>query len=248
MRLLAALFLTTGVLLSAFISPAPAKTLTVVADEWPPFSGEALPNKGISLDVIRSVLERAGYQVEVAVVPWARIMDGARKGSYDLIGSLFLTEDLKKHVNYSDAYYTTDVKFLRKVGSGHNFESLDDLHALSIAVGDGFLYSEAFDQADFLNKLVVTTTLQCVQMVAHGRADLTLDSEEVVRYALDHQDENLKSLVEFLPTPLASRGIHMAVRKNLPDGDKLLADFNRTLNEMKQDGSYRKILVQHSIP
>ena len=194
MRLLATFALTTGLLVSALISPAPAKTLTVVADEWPPFSGEALPNKGISLDVIRSVLERAGYQVEVAVVPWARIMDGARKESYDLIGSLFHTEDLKKHVTYSDSYYTTEVKFLRKIGSDHNYGSLDDLRALSIAVGDGFLYSEAFDQADFLNKLVVTTTLQCVRMVAHGRADLTLDSEEVVRYALEHQDNTLKSL------------------------------------------------------
>ena len=56
------------------------KTLSIVADEWPPFSGQALPNKGISVDVISAVLIRAGYEVESKILPWARIMNGSRTG------------------------------------------------------------------------------------------------------------------------------------------------------------------------
>lgn len=228
-------------------SPASAKPLTIVADEWPPFSGSNLPNMGLSLDVISSVLKRAGYEVQVAVVPWARIMDGAAKGRYDVIGSLFLTDDMKAHVTYGDAYYTTKVKFLRKVGNAQEFETLQGLSPYSIAVGDGFLYSDSFDQADYLNKLVVTTTLQTVRMVAHGRADLTLDSVEVIQYALENDAPELKSQVEFLPRPLASRSIHMAVRNDLPGRDEIIADFNRTLEEMRRDGSYQRLLDRHTL-
>jgi len=221
--------------------------LTVVADEWPPFSGEFLPNNGLSLDVITAVLERAGYSVDVAVIPWARIMAGAREGAYDVVGSLFFTDDMTEFVTYSEAYYTTDVKFVRKIGGAATFAGLDDLLPYSIAVGDGFLYAEDFDGADHLNKITVTTTLQCVRMVAHGRADLTLDSQEVVLHALNHEDPSLGDLVEFLPNPLASRGIHMAVRNDLPDRDTVIADFNRALSEMRSDGSYHAIVTRHHL-
>lgn len=227
--------------------PASASSLTVVADEWPPYSGEALPSKGLSLDVIRSVLERAGYQVEVAVIPWARIMDGARKGSFDVVGSLFLTENLKPHVTYSEPYYTTEVNFLRRVGARQTFAKPNDLRPFSIAVGDGFHHSEEFDSADYLNKVVVTTTLQSVQMVAHGRVELTLDSAEVIHHALEREDPSLQGMVEFLPKPLASRGIHMAVRNDLPMRDKVIADFNRMLGEMRKDGSFAALLANHSL-
>jgi len=50
-----------------------ANAIAVVADEWPPFSGADLPNGGMSLDVISSVLGRAGYDVRTEVLPWACI-------------------------------------------------------------------------------------------------------------------------------------------------------------------------------
>lgn len=226
---------------------ASADKLTVVADEWPPFSGAALPDQGLSLDIIRTVLERAGHEIEVAVIPWARIMDGARSGTYDIVGSLFYAEDLLDYMSYSDPYYTTEIRFLRKTGASQVYKSLDDLRPHSIAVGDGFLYSEEFDRADYLKKVVVTTTLQCVRMVAHGRADLTLDSEEVLRHALEKEDPSLQGLVEFLPLALASRGIHMAVRNDLPNRDRIIGDFNRMLDEMRQDGSYAALLAKHPL-
>lgn len=245
MKQLFSVLLALGLVLGA--SRASVAQLTAVADEWPPFSGSALPNKGLSLDIIQTVLERAGYKIETKILPWARIVDGARKGAHDIIGSLFIAEDMKPHVAYADSYYTTDVKFVRRVGGSQRFESLAGLRPYSIVVGDGFFYEKAFDTANYLNKIVVTTTLQGVQMVAHGRADLTLDSVEVVLHALRRDDPTLRGKIEFLPKPLASRDIHMAVRKNLPMRDKVIADFNRTLKAMKRDGSYATLLMKHKL-
>ena len=217
----------------------------VVADEWPPFSGESLPGRGISVDVISTVLRRAGYTVEADIVPWARIMAGARSGEYDIVGSLFFDPEIDGYMAYSAPFYQTSVKFVRRGGAGHRVEGMEDLAAYSIAVGDGFLYEKRFDRASDLDKVVVGTTLQGIQMVAAGRVDLTLDSEEVIAHAIRVQDRSLQNRVEVLPFVLATHGVHMAVSRSRPDHPQIVADFNRVLGEMQADGSLNALLAKH---
>lgn len=231
-----------------FSTPVSAgETVTVVADEWPPFSSEALPGKGISVDVITSVLTRAGYDVKSEILPWARIMEGARSGSYDIVGSLFYDADLDKFMTFGDAYFTTEIKFVQQAGGSIAFNDLTSLKPYQIAVGAGFLYEDKFDRAEDLNKLEVTTTLQGIQMVAFGRADLTLDSTHVVKHSIQAEDPGLAEKVEFLGNPLAVREIRMAVGDHLPNAQKIVDDFNRTLAEMKNDGSLASLLEKHNV-
>lgn len=224
-----------------------AQMITVVADEWPPFSGDKLHQKGISLDVITAALKRAGYDVKAEILPWARIMDGARSGKHDVVGSLFYDPELAEFMTYGDAYFETEVKFVQRKGSDYQYTDLDSLRPHSIVVGDGFLYADEFDRADYLNKIVVTTALQGVRMVAHDRADLTLDSADVIEHAIRTEDPALAERIEFVSNPLAIREIRMAVRNDLPGKDKLVADFNRTLKAMREDGSLDALLARHSL-
>jgi len=221
------------------------RRLTIAADEWPPFSGNDLPGGGIALDITSAVLERAGYAVETVVVPWARIMDGARSGEFDIITSLFADAELAEFLTYSAPFYATDVQLVQPAGASHSYDNVRDLVPFSIAVGDGFLYQDEFDRADYLKKVVVTTTQQAIQMVAHGRVDLTLDSVDVVRYVIDVQDPALADRVELAPGVLASQSIHMAVRSDLDDSATIVADFNATLAQMQADGSLEALLSRH---
>ncbi|WP_299292518.1 transporter substrate-binding domain-containing protein [uncultured Tateyamaria sp.] len=230
---------------TATFAAAQDRVLQVVADDWPPFSGPNLPDGGMSLDVIKAVLERAGYTVETRVVPWARIMDGARNGTVDIVGSLFADAELAKVLTYGDPFYATDIQLLQPVGAGHSYTSVEALRPYSIAVGDGFLYEETFDRADYLDKMVVTTTLQAVQMVAHGRADLTLDSVDVLRHVIEKDDPSLNDLVELVPGTMASQNLHMAVRTDLEGSAQIVADFNATLAEMRADGTLKALLQRH---
>lgn len=232
--------------LPALLASGRADTpITIVADEWPPFSGVDLPNGGISLDVISAVLERADYEVETQILPWARIMDGAPRGEYDIIGSLFFDSDIASYMTYGDPFFTTQVKFVRRAGTDFDVNGVPGLEGYSIAVGDGFLYEEEFDRADHLNKVVVTTTGQALQMVAHDRVDLTLDSVEVLNYSMNQITPSIHEQVEVLPFVLAEHDIHMAVRNNLPGRDELVSAFNRALAEMRADGSLDALLSVH---
>lgn len=232
-----------------FVTPVHAgtgkATIRVVADEWPLFSGAELPYKGLSLHIISAVFERASYAVQNDVLPWARIMDGARRSEFDVVGSLFFDPALEEFLEYGEPFHTTDVRLVQRSGDTHAFTSVPDLQPLSIAVGDGFLYEDEFDRADYLNKVTVTTTLQALRMVAFGRVDVTLDSVDVVNYSTGTLDPDLAGQLEFVPGVMTSQDIHMATRKDLPNLDQTLEDFNATLLEMKMDGSLAAILAQH---
>ncbi len=223
-------------------------SLVAVADEWPPFSGQELPGKGISLDVIAAVLERSGYDVQTLVLPWPRVIAGAQSGEYGIVGSLFYDPDVASYMTYSDPFYQTDVQFVQRSGAASNVETLQALEAYSIAVGDGFFYEEEFDRSEALNKVVVSTTLQGLQMVAADRVNLTLDSVEVIQHSLSVAGALVAENVEILPHVLASHDVHMAVRNSLPNRDQVIADFNRTLAEMRADGSLDALLAKHVQP
>ncbi len=104
---------------------AASEPLTLVADEWPPFSGSELPGQGLSMDVTRAVLERAGYDVKTAILPWARVMNGARTGEYDIITSLPPSDDLEELLNHSEPFYSTEVKFIQQKGGDIAFRGIE---------------------------------------------------------------------------------------------------------------------------
>ena len=229
---------------AALADPAP---LVAVADEWPPFSGAALPGEGMSLDVIASVLTAADIPVTTQVVPWARIMGDADIGQFDIIGSLFADPEMATYLHYSDPFYVTAVQLVQRVGTGHRFTSVPDLRPYRIAVGDGFLYEDEFDRADYLEKEVVTTTLQALRMVAAGRVDLTLDSVDVVRHAVTVEDPTLADQLSIAPGVLARQGIHMAIRRDIDGSAEIVAAFNKTLAEMRADGRLARVLARHTM-
>lgn len=233
--------------ISVWGSPAVAQTapLIAAADEWPPFSGASLPGQGMSLDVINAVLTEAGYDVQTEVVPWARIMGDVEIGRFDIIGSLFADPEMETYLIYSDPFYITDVQLVQRTGDSHAYTTVEALRPYTIAVGDGFLYQDEFDRADYLNKVVVTTTLQAIQMVAAGRADLTLDSVDVVRHAIADEDPSLQGRVEFAPGVLARQGIHMAIRRDVENSAQIVADFNAALAAMQSDGRLDTLLARH---
>ena len=107
------------------------------------------------------------------------------------------------------------------------------------------MYEDSFDRADYLNKVAVTTAAQAVSMVAYGRADLTLDSVDVIEHIISVDDPALSERVAFAPGILASQKLHMAVRTDMEGSAQIVEDFNRVLAEMQADGSLRALLSRH---
>ncbi len=68
----------------AFPLAASARTITLVADSWPPFNGTpGAEPEGYMVDIARRVFAAAGYTVSYRLLPWKRAVEMTRAGTYD---------------------------------------------------------------------------------------------------------------------------------------------------------------------
>ncbi|WP_425041047.1 substrate-binding periplasmic protein [Primorskyibacter sp. S187A] len=222
-----------------------AETLRVVADEWPPYSGAELPERGLAMDVVSSVLERAGYGVETRILPWARIMGETEAGEFEVVGTMFFNEERAQQWQFSEPYYLTSVQLIQRTGAGHSFEDIDSLLPLRVAVGAGTYYDQWLIEAEHPDRVGLKTTLQALQMVAAGRVDVAIVSVPVAEYYIRTSAPQLADQLEFAPGVLGLHGIRMAVRRSLERSDDIVLSFNETLAAMRADGSLTSVLDRH---
>ena len=48
--------------------------------------------------------------------------------------------------------------------------------------------------------------------------------------------------VEFIEPPLETHGLYLMASRNIADGDKIIADFNRGLTKIRQNGEFDRIV------
>ncbi|NDC56670.1 MAG: hypothetical protein EBZ69_07685, partial [Alphaproteobacteria bacterium] len=65
--------------------PLRAETITLVADEWCPFTCDPAsdPHKpGFLIDIVKAVFEKKGHVVTYRLLPWTRAINDTREGKY----------------------------------------------------------------------------------------------------------------------------------------------------------------------
>jgi polar amino acid transport system substrate-binding protein len=220
-------------------------SLTVVAKEEAPFISRKLPGQGISAKIVRTALERAGYTVSFAFESWPRAYEGAEIGVYDIVGSIWYTDERARDFVFSEPYLYHEIKFIRrKIDQDIKFNSLDDLDGLVIGTLEGYAYDDEFLKSRRFIKLPQNYLLQNLLKLSLGEIDLTLGEERKIRYELNEFMKGSVKDLEILPKALIRRGTHIAISRSNPEHEKIIADFNRSIKAMKGDGSYDKILAE----
>jgi polar amino acid transport system substrate-binding protein len=234
-----------GLLLIA--QDALAQKLRLAGDAWAPYADVSLLNEGLSTDLIRTALGRAGYTTEYEQVPWARAIHGIGEGRYDILINAWYSEDRTRIGQFSGEYMVNRLRFLKRKTSTVDYQSLTQLHPYSIAVVRSYAYSPAFDSDAELKKVLVASFSTAVRMLAAGRVELTVEDEYAARFALSREPDEVRDNVEFLPKSLSENSLHILVSLKNPDHEKIVADFDKAIAAMKADGTYDKLFKLHGL-
>ena len=238
MGLLAMLLVTQG---------AMAQKLRMAADAWAPYADVSLLNGGLSTDLIRTALTRAGYTTEYEQVPWARAIHGLSEGRYDILINAWYSKDRTQIGEFSGEYLVNRLRFLKRKTSNIEYQTLGQLHSYSIAVVRSYAYWPAFDNDAELKKVPVASFSTAVRMLAAGRVDLTIEDEYAARLALSREPDEVRDNVEFVSGSLSENGLHILVSLKNPDHEKIVADFDKAIAAMKADGTYDKLFKLHGL-
>lgn len=234
-----------GMLLS--VQHATAQVLKIAGDAWAPYSDVSLINGGVSTDLVRTALTRAGYATHYDQVPWARAIHGVSEGHYDILINAWFSEERKQIGQFSQGYMVNRLRLLKRTSSDIQFRTLDQLHPFPVAVVRSYAYLPEFDNDTQLQKVPVANFATAIRMLAAGRVSLAIEDEYAARFALSQETESTRRQIEFVPQPLSENALHILVSLKNPDHEKIVADFDRAIAEMKADGTYEQLFKQHGL-
>lgn len=220
--------------------------LSIVAKEEAPYIGNDLPGQGLSVDIISTVLNRAGYKTNINFETWPRTYEGALIGIYDVIGSIWQTKEREKDFVFSKPYLFHEIKFIkRKADAEIKFNHLDDLQGLIIGTLKNYAYRGDFTQSKLIIKLQQNHLIQNLLFLTQDRIDMTLGDIRKIRFEINKYMKNSMKKLEFLPQALSIRGVHIAVSKSNPKHAEIISKFNEALESIKKDGTYDAIIKKH---
>lgn len=209
------------------------KLSNAVSGVFPPFSfvDETNTLVGFDVDIAAEIARRLNVEPNTITTSWDGIIAGLVTGRYDtIIGSMGITEERKKAVDFVGPYYRTGLGiFLRK---GAEVKSAADLEGKAVGVTLG----EAAEKwAREQNKFDIRTYKGLPELLldlSAGRVDAIVADDIPVYVAIAKSNAPVEQLKD---ETLPRFDVGFAIRKNNPE---LATALQKALDEMIADGTY----------
>ncbi len=221
------------------------ETIRLATVQWEPYYGRGLKNQGYISEITRKAFERAGYEVEIRFMPWKRAIHDTKNGHYDGLMGLYHTKERAEWLNYSESIAAIRIVLFSHKEKDITYSKLSDLKPYKIGIERGFAYTEEFDSADFLQKEPVREGMLNYKKLLKGRIDLVAASEKVFLHMVNSKGENASDKLRVIEPPLTVSRIYNGITRKKKGHEKIVADFNQGLKQIKQDGTFDEILRNH---
>lgn len=219
--------------------PDAPMTLLLNGPPWPPYLNEQMPEQGMATDIVMMALKQAGYQVEVKILPWSRVLHNLEKGLADVAIGLWDSPERQTTLAYSDPYYVNRIMLIGRKGDAHPYHSLDDLKGLRIGVRQNARYFQAFDFYPGLNKIELPSLENLLNMLVYDRLDVAIGDHLIAQGMMKHNAE-LGYRFEFKQL-LVLQPLHMGVRRSHPLHQDIIQRFNAQLSQMIESGKLQHL-------
>ena len=232
---------------SLLITPVHSEEVSVVANLWPPYVDQSLPEKGLAMKIVQAAFERSGYKANIQIERWEKALTGSKMGVYEVAGAIWKTDSRQQKLLFSDAYLTNNIVFVAHVKNDIQFDSLNDLHGLLVGILKDYAYDKQFMKDAKILKFQANRLTQNLILVQQGKLDLAVADKRLALYELKHFMGNNRGEFQFLPKNLSRRELYIAAPVANPKSKTIIEKFNQGLAAIKKDGTYQKILDSYNI-
>jgi cystine transport system substrate-binding protein len=189
---------------------------------------------GFDVEIAQAIAAKLGVKVEFVEGQWDGLIAGLDANRYDsVINEVGITEARKAKYDFSNPYIASKAVLIVR-GDNTQVKTFDDLKgrkaaqtltsnfgALATKHGAELVGADSFDQT--------------VSLLIDGRADATInDSLSFLDFKKHKPDANVKIAAQQENADFSG----VIIRKNEP---QLLGAINKALDDIKADGSYKKI-------
>jgi len=235
-----------ALLLLTLAAPAAPPPLHLVANYWEPYTGQDLPQQGVACEVVATALRRAGYQVDITIMPWSRVLSTVYQHQADGVVAIWATTERRGKLLFSDSYLSNQLFILHMPGQLPDATGFKQLSGARIGVGRDYEYSDEFLAQTNFQRVPVDRTLQNLLKLTVGRIDGVLEDKLIAQYQIQANIDTHGALgnIEFAPAPMMTLPLYLAINPLTPNAQQIIAQFNVQLAGMRKDGTLDAILAR----
>lgn len=202
---------------------------------------------GVDAEIIKEVCKRLGIKkVEMKQIPFENLLIELNNGTIDMVtDAMYIKPERLDKALFTDVWYKEGEAVVVKKDS--TIQSKEDLKDKVVGGQKGTAFLEVAQkwlEAGKIKELKIFSNQSELMMAVNtGKIDACVTDGIVAGYTLKQNSSlNLKILSPYEAE--AAGKIGAALRFS---DKELLADVNKTLNDMKQDGTLMKILQQYGL-
>jgi len=219
-----------------------ARSVSMVTIDWAPHYGVDLPENGLMTALTTAAFKAGGHDASIEFIPWPRALKEVEEGKFDIVMGAYNNAERQKIYHMSNAVYHLDTGLIARPGLNKNsYESMRELSPFKIGVSRGYANSPEFDAAEYLDKHPATGPTLNIRKLFRGRLDMMVASFDLFRYEAKKEGFCIGD-VEFVHPPLARNGLYIMGSRAVGDGEQIIADFNRGLAAIRENGTFDSIV------
>jgi polar amino acid transport system substrate-binding protein len=237
-------------ILTFLAGTAQAAELRLVSLSYPPyvFLDSGKPS-GMAVDIAAEIFRRAGQEIKIEVMPWARALDEVKSGAADAIFPIAKNAEREAFLDYpTNVFVSQTIALYAKKDAAVSFSGdLAALAAAKIGIVNQMSYG---GKVDAVIKSGTLTNLDRsndsntnMQKLIGGRFELMPSNRAVAAFIA--KKNGMTQEIKELSPEIESIATYIAFAK-ARSGSKVREDVDHALDAMRADGSYDKIIEEYS--
>lgn len=236
-------------LIIAFAGQTDAQTLTIYTEEFPPYNFTHKGKiTGVSTEVVKQVLAKAGFKIKIVSLPWARAYDLAQKNENALIYSISRRQNRENLFKWIGVLTpTTYSVFGLNSRNDVNIRNLEDLKQYKIGTSiddarESYLLGKGFALTDFDRVGGDNAHLLNLKKLMSRRIDVWPMPDAVAYFTTKQEghDNPSKLLKKLLLLEELSGGYYLAA--SLKTSDQVVKRIATALEDFTMSEAYNKML------
>ena len=229
------IFAVIGLCLATSVSQAETPPLSISTGDHPPFTSETLSGGGIVNSYISRIAERAGLTAEFHYMPWKRVIETARNGTYQASSYWYYSEEREADfIHVGPVSHEEEVFFVLTDSGVPEWENLEDLQGLRIGATLGYTYTSEFwdlGESGILTLSPAPESLSNFRKLLSARIDMFPMSRDVGWHIIANNfTEEEQARFTTLKKPLSIHRGFLLIPRVLPEGEQLAANLQRVID------------------
>ncbi len=215
--------------------------LSLASGVWAPFTDKAGKPR-YAIELVAEALRREGISIKSTIVGQQDLMRELEHGTFEGSEALWLSEEREKYLLYSEPYLENRLVLLGRVDADVSAKDVSELVGKRLGVVSNYAYGSEILEAKGPKLVYADSDEDNLRALLKEEVDYIVVDELLTYFLFQYEPEKAENRLKVASSPLATRSLHLALRRDKEGAEEIIRAFNRQLPQMRRDGTYHRLL------